>query len=76
MSRGAGTLALGAGGATLYLRPDLVLEWARNAVARGSNLSAQYGVPSSIELQQLTQLVSFLPHETLPRHCAGPGNVS
>jgi hypothetical protein len=57
MSRGVVGAAAGTAATTIYLRPDLVVEWARNAATRGSALAAQPGLGSG-ELQQLTQLVS------------------
>lgn len=51
MSRGAAGAALGAAGATVYLRPDILINWVRNAAASGSALTSR-------EVEHLSKLVS------------------
>jgi hypothetical protein len=55
MSRGAVGAALGVAGTTVYLRPDIVYEWARNAATTGSAVGS--AAISSREMEQLTKMV-------------------
>ena len=57
MSRGSVGAALGAAGATAYLRPDLLIEWAHRAATSGAALGKD--ALSSKELEQLSKMVRF-----------------
>ena len=53
MSRGAAGAALGAAGATMYLRPDILIDWVRHAAASSSTLTNR-------EIEHLSKLVSTI----------------
>ena len=52
MSRGTAGLAAGAAATTVYLRPDILIDWVRNAA-----IPHQTGGNSSKEIGELTRLV-------------------
>jgi Protein of unknown function (DUF1664) len=55
MSRGGIGAAVGAAGATAYLRPDLLIEWAQRAATSGAAIGKD--TLSSKELDQLSKMV-------------------
>ena len=55
MSRAGFGAAIGAAGTTAYLRPDLVLDWARNAATSGATLS--HTAMQSKEMAELSRMV-------------------
>ncbi|KAG7667130.1 hypothetical protein Ndes2526B_g04367 [Nannochloris sp. 'desiccata'] len=61
MSRGGVGAALGAAGATAYLRPDLLVEWAQRAATSGAAIGKD--TLSSKELDQLSKMVEQLTRE-------------
>jgi hypothetical protein len=58
MSRGGVGAALGAAGATAYLRPDLLIDWAQRAATSGAVLGKD--TLSTKELEQLSKMVRSL----------------
>jgi len=61
MSKGGVGAALGAAGATAYLRPDLLIDWAQRAAISGAVLGKD--TLNSRELDQLSKMVRMVSLE-------------